>query len=77
MQLRYKAALAPLAAEVLPEAVARTHAALGPDWDWSGAAATPTSVRGHAAADVKGGVLMNGGPLSNGGVTGGYHDGVL
>ena len=69
-QVRYRAALTPLAAEVLPEAVARTHAALGPDWDWSGVAAAPTTARGHAAAAAHGNIVMNGGPLSNGGVAG-------
>ena len=68
--MRYRAALALLAAEVLPEAVARTHAALGPGWDWSGVAAAPTTARGHAAAAAHGNTVMNGGALSNGGVAG-------
>ena len=70
-QVRYRVALAPLAAEVLPEAVARTHSALGRNWDWSGVAAAPTTARGHAAAASHGNIVMNGGPLSNGGIAGG------
>eukprot|EP00884_Botryococcus_braunii_P015515 jgi/Botrbrau1/2647/Bobra.0203s0001.1 len=38
---RYKAALQPLLLEVIPIAVERVHTALGPTWDWSGAAAAP------------------------------------
>ncbi|CAL8470725.1 g10267 [Coccomyxa elongata] len=37
LAMRYKAALQPLLAKVVPEVVGRVHALLAGDWDWSGA----------------------------------------
>ncbi|KAK9827309.1 hypothetical protein WJX81_002974 [Elliptochloris bilobata] len=40
---RFRAVLLPLLVKVVPEVVARVHALLPADWDWSGAAAAPPS----------------------------------
>ncbi|KAK9812733.1 hypothetical protein WJX72_002830 [[Myrmecia] bisecta] len=59
LMLRFKDALQALLTEVLPVCVARIHAVLTPDWDWSGRAALPAGPAvgaGAAAGEVQAGL---------------------
>lgn len=50
LMTKFKGALAPLIAEVLPTCIGAVHSLLGGEWDWSGVAAVPLA--GSASASV-------------------------